>query len=475
MKKYIWLFLVMSHLVAAAPVELFNQEEKSKVEQINQKYQLRERYNLINARLSLHSANVYQYNNLINRSDLLAENLYELVINTNSDQTDQSYKELADVVLNLMKERAAIDKVIKDDYSDLNRRYDAILQEFAKLKKQEVQKNADILLVYGENITRLENELSDNYLSITVEGSLECSITQTLNGCIEANKKQITNRVINESIYLSKDSYIDAMKVNNATIDMSGLLNYQVTVKANALFNDKVVRALNKAYGLESADIILVSNKDAEWFVDGKKIGEGKRLSVKLPMGIHAILAIHRDSRQSSVENIIPGKEYRYNLVESAQPNATTKDTGSAESEEIESKRKSAIEIDEPEVDSLKSIPKVTDTISIPSQPSLTLDNKKHTMRMVHTDELKSYYLISNEDGSPLLLSDDDPSLCEPEWGKLATLKEYLSLLSNVTDKSKYLRFNFSTLNNGIIRVMEHGKNLHVKGSKGIGVCVQDN
>ena len=95
-------------------------------------------------------------------------------------------------------------------------------------------------------------------------------------------------------------------------MNMRGDLNYKVAMKFKPSYNNKIDEMLNEKLGLKSAMVTLVSNVPADWFVNGVKIGTGKKLFHEIPLGKHGILASYQNQDQSSVENIEGNGVFNY-------------------------------------------------------------------------------------------------------------------------------------------------------------------
>ena len=189
-----------------------------------------------------------------------------------------------------------------------------ILSEYEKINKQRASKSQQLFKLKTDITNRLIADLSksSSTLPVNINGSTECSKYQTIAACLKESQSSIVSNTRNESPFLNDKSVLLSYEVIDANMNMRGDLNYKVAMKFKPSYNNKIDEMLNEKLGLKSAMVTLVSNVPADWFVNGVKIGTGKKLFHEIPLGKHGILASYQNQDQSSVENIEGNGVFNY-------------------------------------------------------------------------------------------------------------------------------------------------------------------
>ncbi len=102
--------------------------------------------------------------------------------------------------------------------------------------------------------------------------------------------------------------------VNSASMDFEGNVDYNVSFNLFVQYNEQINAQIMKEVGINSFDIMLVSNKDAVFYIDGLPVGNGNNVSVKVSKGKYSILAKFDDKQESSIQNITSPVSLTYNF-----------------------------------------------------------------------------------------------------------------------------------------------------------------
>jgi hypothetical protein len=117
-------------------------------------------------------------------------------------------------------------------------------------------------------------------------------------------------------------------------MNMRGDLHYKVAMNFKPSYNDKIDSMLNEELGLKSAMVTLISNVPADWYINGTKVGTGKKLFHEIPLGKHGILASYQNQDKSSVENVEGNGVFNYKFANVAASN-TASNQAKAETAEV--------------------------------------------------------------------------------------------------------------------------------------------
>lgn len=113
-------------------------------------------------------------------------------------------------------------------------------------------------------------------------------------------------------------------------MNMNGELHYRVNMTFKPSYNNKIESLLNEKLGLKSTVITLTSNVDADWYIDGAKVGTGKKIYPEVTLGKHSIVASYKTMKKSTIETVETNAifNYRFGKVE---------DKSATDNEEIKS------------------------------------------------------------------------------------------------------------------------------------------
>lgn len=213
---------------------------------------------------------------------------------------------------------------VEIDTAALERQNAQIQDEYETVNKRRLEKSQQIFELKTDIINRLITELSGSgsRYPVNINGSTKCSKFQSISDCLKESKSQILSSTRSKSPFLNGKSVLLSYEVVDANMNMAGDLRYKVAMNFKPSYNSKIDTVLNEKLGLRSAMVTLVSNVPADWFINGKKIGTGKKLFHEIPLGKHGILASYQNSDKSSVEKIEGNGVFNYNFDVSKQPTA---------------------------------------------------------------------------------------------------------------------------------------------------------
>lgn len=165
-------------------------------------------------------------------------------------------------------------------------------------------------------VTRIKTEFSKP-LPIKIVGKLQCSPYESIRACFES--KQTTSKLVNDAIesrfgQIDITSSTNQFTVNSASMDFEGNVDYNVSFNLFVQYNEQINAQIMKEVGINSFDIMLVSNKDAVFYIDGLPVGNGNNVSVKVSKGKYSILAKFDDKQESSIQSITSPVSLTYNF-----------------------------------------------------------------------------------------------------------------------------------------------------------------
>ncbi|WP_137226319.1 hypothetical protein [Shewanella sp. MEBiC00475] len=201
-----------------------------------------------------------------------------------------------------------------------------IIAEYEAINKKRSDKSQQLFKLKTDITNRLISDLSksSSTLPVNINGSTECSKYQSIADCLKESKSSILSSTRNESPFLNDKSVLLSYEVIDANMNMKGDLHYKVAMKFKPSYNNKIDSILNEELGLKSAMVTLVSNVAADWYINGTKIGTGKKLFHEMPLGKHGILASYQNQDKSSVENIEGNGVFNYKFTNVTTANSSS-------------------------------------------------------------------------------------------------------------------------------------------------------
>ncbi|EAS41657.1 hypothetical protein C9J48_22405 [Photobacterium profundum] len=195
--------------------------------------------------------------------------------------------------------------------------YNAELEKLNHSIRQSKNVYSDKLTAIKNSVvTRIKTEFSKP-LPIKIEGKLQCSPYESIRACFES--KQTTSKLVNDAIesrfgQIDITSSTNQFTVNSASMDFEGNVDYNVSFNLFVQYNEQINAQIMKEVGINSFDILLVSNKDAVFYIDGLPVGNGNNVSVKVSKGKYSILAKFDDKQESSIQSITSPVSLTYNF-----------------------------------------------------------------------------------------------------------------------------------------------------------------
>ncbi|WP_144210370.1 hypothetical protein [Shewanella donghaensis] len=298
-------------------LEIITSSETKALEEIEQKYNIDSLLISANDKLSTHKKKESDYHALsVEIKSKKTE--YDHVISKlpakilSRSNISAYYEEIEALVLKIDRFETKYDI----DGKSLRREYKMIMAEYDTINSKRTDKDEQLASLKSDITKRLIADVSkpDTVQSVDLDGSTLCSKFQSINDCLKDSENYIVTNTIKTDPFLNDRSVLLSYDVIDASMNMSGNLNYKIKMAFKPSYNSKIDSLINEKLGLKSAMITLVSNVAAEWFIDGVKIGTGKELFHEVPLGQHGILASYQTHDKSSVEFIQGNGVFNYNF-----------------------------------------------------------------------------------------------------------------------------------------------------------------
>ncbi|GGI80417.1 hypothetical protein [Shewanella gelidii] len=307
-------------------LELMTNSENKALKQIESQYNIDSQLISANDRLSLYNKRVRDHSGIA--GDIAnKKSQYDSAISTlpqkilAKSNVAEAYKEIEKLVNDI----EALENNQKQEELALKQEYKEIQADYKAIGERRTEKSKELASLKNQISKRLIADLSKSKSSynINLDGDLSCSKFQSIFDCMRDAETQIVSNTVAKDPFLNDRSVLLDYDVKNASMDMRGKLNYSVSMRFKPSYNKKIDLLLNEKLGFKTAMVTLVSNVKAEWFVDGMKVGEGKKLSHEISLGKHGILASYNSEDKSSVEVVESNAVFNYNFKPGL---ATTKD-----------------------------------------------------------------------------------------------------------------------------------------------------
>ncbi|CAH0528958.1 hypothetical protein [Vibrio hippocampi] len=461
------LLLFLSSISVRSYANLMSQQERQQFIDIQQSYHVKQEYRLINQELSEYNAKVWQFANDQERSNHLAHELTKLVTQPYVESDENNLEQVSTQINQVLKEKSELDKTIAG-YGDLQQSYQTILAQYDTLDELRKRERTDLMKLYNQVLSRLKVQIANKRIREIYSGSTTCGRNDSVHQCINQIEPQIKRQIINDDLYLTSRSSFTEFNIIDANLNLNGALSYQIEYIAQAVLNPKVIQQLNKEFAFDMVTVYLKSNVPAQWFINGKQVGEGEHVSISLPTGSHGILASYQGQSQSSIEEVIAGNTYQYHIEDRAVE---------VETQDVSPAIKTSSNPDLTPSHQQKSDPATTPQPSplFPSESTDVITDASSYLELDYTLILQQgdtvYHLIIDEQTAPLLHETHSQHCESMSVGRLATLEEYIDLMHNDSLDLVLSKYNFTTSNHGVVRVTD--KQFIRLQKSGIGICVQ--
>jgi len=295
--------------------EIITSEEDSALQEIQNKYDIDSQLISANNKLSSYNKGQYDYKSLATSIDndkasyeQLIEALPEKVVS--GENVADYFKDIETLLLNIdrsQKEYIAAGIALKEEYQMIEIDYD-------KINDARTEKSNLLAALKQKIVTRLVTDLSkpDSAQHFQFQGTAVCSKFQSISDCLNENEQIIISKTKKSEPFLNDHSVLLSYEVHDASMNMSGELNYSVSMSFRPSYDQRVESLLNERFGLKSAMITLKSNVAADWFIDGILVGQGKKIQHEVTLGRHGILASYESHGQSSIEVIEGNGQFVY-------------------------------------------------------------------------------------------------------------------------------------------------------------------
>jgi len=307
-----------------AALEVITSSEKQTLNKIEDQYDIDTLLITVNDKFSQLNKKAYDIEN-IKKTIVAEQNRYNELI-TELPKVIRAKTALADTYKKIEDSVNLVDELTlkaEQDSKLLETEKVEILSEYEVINNKRTTKSQQLFKLKTDITNRLIADFSKSTstLPVNINGSTECSKYQTIADCLKESKSSILSNTRNESPFLNDKSVLLSYEVLDANMNMKGDLHYKVAMKFKPSYNNKIDTILNEKLGLVSAMVTLISNVPADWYVNGTKVGTGKKLFHEIPLGKHGILASYQNQDKSSVENIEGNGvfNYKFNEVASTQ------------------------------------------------------------------------------------------------------------------------------------------------------------
>lgn len=314
---YIKLFIALVCLFASNSfaLEMITASEDNALREIQQKYDIDALLITANNKLSRYNKGQYDYKALATtiytekaKYEQLIKALPEKVIS--GEDVPEYFKTIENLLL-------AIDRTEAEHIAAgiaLKEEYQMIEMDYVKLNNLRSERNKKLSMLKKQVVNRLVSDFSkpNSIQRFIRKGTAVCSTFQSISDCLSENEQIIISKTKKTEPFLDDRSVLLSYKVHDASMSMNGGLHYDVSMSFKSSYNKRVESLLNEKFGLKSALITLESNVDAEWFVDGNKVGVGKKVQHEVTLGRHGIMASYKSHGQSSIEVIEGNGEFTY-------------------------------------------------------------------------------------------------------------------------------------------------------------------
>jgi len=309
--------LIFSFATNLSALELVTPAEDIAMHEINQQYDINSLLISGNDKLGHYNKKEYEHISLAaeieNYKQSYQENINSLT-GTVISQTnvDKFFNELEALVLKIDK----LEKKYEKEGGELKAEYQTILNDGKKLKTLRSEKNGKLADLKQKIVDRLTSELANpnSVINLSVSSTAVCSKFQSISSCLNENEKIIITNAKKSDNFLNERSVLLSYNVVSASMDLNGGLSYTSEMSFKPSYNKKIESILNEKFDIKSATLTLISNVDADWYIDGYKVGKGKEITQEVALGKHGIFASYNLLKQSSVELIESNGEFSYLL-----------------------------------------------------------------------------------------------------------------------------------------------------------------
>ena len=298
---------------------LLIESEAEQVKQIKAKYsntaELKELTKISSSIFTLSSRIEEQKSTIVKDKQLYQEyqrRLSEEMLSGTEEKTDYYFAEMKKT----SKEIKLNQEQIKLNTAQIKKYNDRIVLLNSSLRESKKLYNDKLLDIRDSVVTRLKKEFA-NPIPVSVSGKLQCSPYQSIRACFES--KQTTSKLINDAVetrfgQIEITSTTNNFKVDSATMDYDGNVEYKANFNLFVQYNEDIDAQVVKEVGVESFDIVLLSNKPANFYLDGLPVGKGQEVSVKVSKGKYAVLAKFEGHQESTIQDISMPVSLTYNF-----------------------------------------------------------------------------------------------------------------------------------------------------------------
>lgn len=133
--------------------------------------------------------------------------------------------------------------------------------------------------------------LSRGVVERNYSGKFQCNTSMSLAHCIDDSGRK---KLMLDEVRVNIDSPWDVgeflqSKLIDANMNINGVVDYRMRVQYRQIIGQKLLKYVNEQLGLTQVILTVHSNDSVEYFVDGRKMGEGNELSIPIDIGMHSI------------------------------------------------------------------------------------------------------------------------------------------------------------------------------------------
>lgn len=234
---------------------------------------------------------------------------------------------------------------MKESHNEIYKNKENIKELSSKIKIIKNEKEtlsdtvSDIRIKRKKELLKLKNKVRKRYINslkapiiLSSKGSISC-VSKNMDKCLLDNKENITNSILSNSNYINTNDNKEFI-INDAIMDYSGFLSYNVSIKFLESYNKDTNLILNKIFETTDFKLILRSNfDDVTFIIDGLDVGAGSFISTTVSSGNHKITAIYKSLNKVANVNILKDSDFTFSFNQSPQNTNNNSINGSSHNE----------------------------------------------------------------------------------------------------------------------------------------------
>ena len=216
-----------------------------------------------------------------------------------------------------LKSASTVIKNIQDDQNALQHQ----LEQAQQAQKTAAAKNAELEQKAQQALTKLQEDIltrlakdSNTPQHLLLKGEYRCKTNDSLQNCIRDplfKQSAIRNATADDSD-TKIDYEIHSFRTTTASIDLNSVLTYNAEATVYIRYSSNLSAQVADILGLKKYSVKLVSDVEANFFIDGNAVGKGKTVNATVSKGKHTITAQYQKESNTTTETIKADKELPY-------------------------------------------------------------------------------------------------------------------------------------------------------------------